>query len=62
SSLVLIGFGVNSPEKAKRLAEIADGVIVGSALLQVILQEEKHPQPAFRRLLSSYRQALNKIS
>lgn len=59
SSLVLIGFGVDSPEKAKGLAEIADGVIVGSALLQVILQEEKYPQPVFRRLLSSYRQALS---
>ena len=61
SSLVLIGFGVDSPEKAKGLTQIADGVIVGSALLQVILQEEKHPQPAFRHLLSSYRQALDEV-
>ncbi|HOA98760.1 MAG TPA: tryptophan synthase subunit alpha [Candidatus Atribacteria bacterium] len=62
SSLVLIGFGVNSPEKAQKLAQIADGVIIGSALLQVIIQEERSPQRGFRRLLSSYCQALDKTS
>lgn len=62
SALVLIGFGVNSPEKAQKLAQIADGVIVGSALLQVVIQEEKSPQQGFRRLLSSYHQALREAS
>ncbi len=49
-------------EKAQELAQIADGVIIGSALLQVIIQEERSPQRGFRRLLSSYCQALDKTS
>lgn len=31
-----VGFGISSAENAKRVAEIADGVIVGSALVQKI--------------------------
>ena len=31
-----VGFGVSTPEHAKQLSEIADGVIVGSAIVNVI--------------------------
>ena len=34
-----IGFGIHSPEQAKEMADIADGVIVGSAIIKLI---EKH--------------------
>lgn len=33
---VLIGFGISGPEQAKAAAECSDGVIVGSALVQMI--------------------------
>lgn len=33
---VLAGFGVSGPEAARGLAEVSDGVIVGSALLQAV--------------------------
>ena len=33
---VAVGFGVSTPDQAKRVAEIADGVIVGSAVVKVI--------------------------
>ena len=31
-----VGFGISTPEDAARAAELADGIIVGSALLQII--------------------------
>jgi tryptophan synthase alpha chain len=35
---VLVGFGIKTPEDAQRIAQHADGVIVGSALIQKITQ------------------------
>jgi tryptophan synthase alpha chain len=31
-----VGFGVNTPEQVKRIARVADGVIVGSAIVRII--------------------------
>jgi tryptophan synthase alpha chain len=36
---VAVGFGINTPEQSKEIAKIADGVIVGSAIVKII---EKH--------------------
>jgi len=33
---VCVGFGVSTPKQAKRIAGIADGVIVGSAIIKVV--------------------------
>jgi tryptophan synthase alpha chain len=33
-----IGFGISSPEQAKAMAEISDGVIVGSAIVKIVGQ------------------------
>ncbi len=33
-----IGFGISGPEQAKAMAELADGVIVGSAIVRLIAQ------------------------
>ncbi|MEQ6248706.1 tryptophan synthase subunit alpha [Sulfitobacter sp. HNIBRBA3233] len=33
---VIVGFGVNTPEKSKAIAEVADGVVVGSAIVAQI--------------------------
>jgi len=35
-----VGFGVSTPEQARRIAEVADGVIVGSRIIQ-LLDEDK---------------------
>ncbi len=35
---VLVGFGISSPEQAKEAARIADGIIVGSAIVRLIEQ------------------------
>lgn len=60
---VLIGFGINTPSKAKKVAQLADGVIVGSALIQVLEEKEKEKEEiitqAFRQELLAYREALS---
>ena len=33
---VIVGFGVNTPEKARAIANVADGVVVGSAIVSKI--------------------------
>jgi tryptophan synthase alpha chain len=36
---VCVGLGVSTPEQAKEVASYADGVIVGSALIKVLLEQ-----------------------
>lgn len=36
-----IGFGISTPEQAKKMADIADGAIVGSAIVKIIEQYGK---------------------
>jgi tryptophan synthase alpha chain len=31
-----VGFGVSTPEQARRIAKVADGVIVGSRIIQLL--------------------------
>lgn len=31
-----VGFGINTPDQAKRISVFADGVIVGSAIIKII--------------------------
>ncbi len=40
---VAVGFGINTPQQAREIAKIADGVIVGSAIVKII---EKHGENA----------------
>jgi tryptophan synthase alpha chain len=36
-----VGFGINTPEQAAKISKIADGVIVGSAIVKIIAQNGK---------------------
>ena len=36
---VVVGFGVSSAEQVKAIGEVADAVVVGSALIDVIARE-----------------------
>jgi len=54
-----VGFGVANPEQAKRVARMADGVIVGSRLIQLI--EEDATLSSLKSFTLNLRQALNLI-
>jgi tryptophan synthase alpha chain len=46
STPIAIGFGVSTPEQAGEVSQISDGVIVGSALVQVVDRAADKPQAA----------------
>ncbi|PZP57472.1 MAG: tryptophan synthase subunit alpha [Micavibrio aeruginosavorus] len=48
---ICVGFGIKTPEDAKAMAEIADGVVVGSALVDLISKKADHS--AFIKSLKS---------
>ncbi len=54
------GFGVSSPETAKRMCRYADGVVIGSALVQEIRQARNRREAANRagRFLKTIRKAI----
>lgn len=41
-----IGFGISTPEQAARVGQLADGVIVGSALINAVRQADDKPAAA----------------
>ncbi|WP_413853783.1 tryptophan synthase subunit alpha [Candidatus Ruminimicrobium bovinum] len=52
-----IGFGIHSPEQAKEMSKIADGVIVGSAIIKIIKEygtnADKHIYNYVKRMKES---------
>lgn len=55
-----VGFGISSPEQAQQISQTADGVIVGSAIMQIVEQfgvESVSPVAAFVREM---KQSINK--
>jgi tryptophan synthase alpha chain len=52
-----VGFGVSNPEQAARVAQVADGVIVGSRLLELITEDTS--LASLKSAVLSLRQALN---
>jgi tryptophan synthase alpha chain len=53
---VAIGFGISTPEHAKHFSTVADGVIVGSAIVSIVGQHGENAKQA----LSAYIQAIRK--
>jgi len=52
-----VGFGIATPEQAAQVAQVADGVIVGSALVKAIGAAE-HPAEAARAFTAALRAAI----
>ncbi len=57
---VAVGFGIFTPEQAKKIGLFADGVIVGSAIVKVIEENLRHPELTLkvRDFISSFAKAL----
>ena len=54
-----VGFGINTPEQASQIGKIADGVIVGSAIVKIIEEHGENAQNALKEYVSSMKKASN---
>jgi len=50
---VMVGFGISTPEQANIVREIADGVIVGSAIVKIIEKHGGNASPYIREYVES---------
>jgi tryptophan synthase alpha chain len=54
---VCVGFGISTPEQARQVGSIADGVIVGSACVKLIGESET-PVETAKQFGKRFREAL----
>ena len=54
-----VGFGINTPEQSRDIAKIADGVIVGSAIVKIIEEHGENAAEALKEYVSSMKKAAN---
>ncbi len=53
-----IGFGISTPEQGSRMAELADGIIVGSAIVKLCAQHGRQCVPYVKRYVEEMKGAL----
>ena len=53
-----IGFGISGPEQAKKMAEVSDGVIVGSAIVKLVEKYGKDAVPYVAEFVKSVKDAI----
>ena len=56
---VAVGFGVRTPEQACAIAKVADGVVVGSALVELIAQHGAYATGPVRELTAALADAVH---
>src|SRR6266498_4092285 len=61
SAPVCVGFGIGSPEQAKEVGKLADGVIVGTACVRTIGGSEK-PVETAKEFAAEFRGALSELN
>ena len=54
-----VGFGINTPEQAKDISRLADGVIVGSAIVKIIEEHGEDAADVLKEYVSSMKEACN---
>ncbi|XCP84547.1 tryptophan synthase subunit alpha [Roseburia hominis] len=57
-----VGFGIATPEQAKEMAEISDGVIVGSAIVKIIAEHGEECVPYVEEYVRGMKEAILSIS
>lgn len=53
-----VGFGISTPEQAKKMAGLSDGAIVGSAIIKIIAQYGKEAAPYVGEYVRSMKAAI----
>jgi len=56
-----VGFGINTPKQAADIAQTADGVIVGSAIVKMIAQYGRHAEHHIYTYVRLMKEAISKI-
>jgi len=56
---VAVGFGVRTPEQAAAIAKVADGVVVGSALVELVAKHGEDAPAALKQLTIALAQAVH---
>ncbi len=56
---VAVGFGVRTPEQAAEIAKVADGVVVGSAIIDIVATEGANAPTKVRDFVRSLRTAMD---
>ena len=56
---VAVGFGVRTPEQAREIAKVADGVVVGSALVELVAKHGREAAGPVRDLTSALAEAVH---
>lgn len=49
---VAVGFGISTPDQARSIARMADGVIVGSAIVRIIANNRKNSKALISKMLN----------
>lgn len=57
---VAVGFGIHTPEQAEKIARIADGVIVGSAVVKMIARHREHAAKEISTYVQMMKRAVEK--
>ena len=55
---IAVGFGVRTPEQAKAIGKVADGVVVGSAIIDIVAEHGANAAGPVREYVSSLKAAL----
>ncbi|QYJ06337.1 tryptophan synthase subunit alpha [Qipengyuania flava] len=56
---VAVGFGVRTPEQAGEIAQVADGVVVGSALIDIVAEHGANAPAKLRELTAGLAKAVH---
>ena len=54
-----VGFGINTPEQAENIAKVADGVIVGSAIVNIIAEHGENAKEPLVKYVQSMKDAIS---
>lgn len=56
-----VGFGINTPEQAAQIAQISDGVIVGSAIVKLVAKYGSNAAPYIYDYVKSMKDAISNL-
>ncbi|MDE6727191.1 MAG: tryptophan synthase subunit alpha, partial [Oscillospiraceae bacterium] len=54
-----IGFGISTPEQAKKMSQLADGVIVGAAIVRLVEKFGESAAPEIGKFAKSMTDAVH---